>query len=94
MLFILVVVPIFLVLLVVIQLIVCVTDRGPRSRKRLIDLSEEAAERLDFKRHGVTKVRIEEVPGPLDLRYLDLIYPHIPYLDLDYLQPEIPYRFQ
>ena len=44
--------------------------------------------------HGVTKVRIEEVPGPLDLRYLDLIYPHIPYLDLDYLQPEIPYRFQ
>ena len=76
------------------SVIVCVTDRGPRSRKRLIDLSEEAAEQLDFKRHGVTKVRIEEVPGPLDLRYLDLIYPHIPYLDLDYLQPEIPYRFQ
>ena len=76
------------------SVIVCVTDRGPRSRKRLIDLSEEAAERLDFKRHGVTKVRIEEVHGPLDLRYLDLIYPHIPYLDLDYLQPEIPYRFQ
>ena len=76
------------------SVIVCVTDRGPRSRKRLIDVSEEAAEQLDFKRHGVTKVRIEEVPGPLDLRYLDLIYPHIPYLDLDYLQPEIPYRFQ
>ncbi|MGM9796624.1 MAG: septal ring lytic transglycosylase RlpA family protein [Parabacteroides sp.] len=76
------------------SVIVCVTDRGPRSRKRLIDLSERAAELLDFKRQGVTKVRIEEVPGPLDLRYLDLIYPHIPYLDIDYLQPQIPYRFQ
>ena len=76
------------------SVIVCVTDRGPRSRKRLIDLSERASELLDFKRQGVTKVRIEEVPGPLDLRYLDLIYPHIPYLDIDYLQPQIPYRFQ
>ena len=76
------------------SVIVCVTDRGPRSRKRLIDLSERAAELLDFKRQGVTKVRIEEVPGPLDLRYLDMIYPHIPYLDIDYLQPQIPYRFQ
>lgn len=76
------------------SVIVCVTDRGPRSRKRLIDLSERAAELLDFKRQGVTKVRIEEVPGPLDLRYLDLIYPHIPYLVIDYLRPQIPYRFQ
>ena len=76
------------------SVIVCVTDRGPHSRKRLIDVSEQAAELLDFKRQGVTKVRVEEVPGPLDLRYLDLIYPHIPYLDIDYLQPQIPYRFQ
>ena len=76
------------------SVIVCVTDRGPRSRKRLIDVSEQAAELLDFKRQGVTKVRVEEVPGPLDLRYLDLIYPHIPYLVIDYLRPQIPYRFQ
>ena len=76
------------------SVIVCVTDRGPRSRKRLIDVSDQAAELLDFKQQGVAKVRIEEVPGPLDLRYLDLIYPHIPYLDIDYLQPQIPYRFQ
>ena len=47
--------------------IVCVTDRGPRYRKRI-------------------------VPGPLDLRYLDLIYPKIPYLDIDYLRPDPPYR--
>ena len=76
------------------SVIVCVTDRGPRSRKRLIDVSERAAELLDFKQQGVARVWIEEVPGPLDLRYLDLIYPHIPYLDIDYLRPEIPYRFQ
>ena len=76
------------------SVIVCVTDRGPRSRKRLIDISERAAELLDFKQQGVARVWIEEVPGPLDLRYLDLIYPHIPYLDIDYLRPEIPYRFQ
>lgn len=76
------------------SVIVCVTDRGPRSRKRLVDVSERVAELLDFKQQGVAKVRIEEVPGPLDLRYLDLIYPHIPYLDIDYLRPEIPYRFR
>ena len=40
----------------------------------------------------VAKVRIEVVPGPLDLRYLDLIYPKIPYLDIDYLRPDPPYR--
>lgn len=62
--------------------IVCVTDRGPRYRKRIIDVSASAAEILDFIDKGVAKVRIEVVPGPLDLRYLDLIYPKIPYLDI------------
>ena len=50
------------------------------------------AEILDFIDKGVAKVRIEVVPGPLDLRYLDLIYPKIPYLDIDYLRPDPPYR--
>lgn len=72
--------------------IVCVTDRGPRYRKRIIDVSAHAAELLDFIDKGVTKVRIEVVPGPLDLRYLDLIYPKIPCLEVDYLRPEPPYR--
>ncbi|MCS3063463.1 septal ring lytic transglycosylase RlpA family protein [Parabacteroides distasonis] len=72
--------------------IVCVTDRGPRYRKRIIDVSASAAEILDFIDKGVAKVRIEVVPGPLDLRYLDLIYPKIPYLDIDYLRPDPPYR--
>ena len=58
----------------------------------IIDVSASAAEILDFIDKGVAKVRIEVVPGPLDLRYLDLIYPKIPYLDIDYLRPDPPYR--
>ena len=64
------------------SVIVCVTDRGPRRKTRLIDVSENAARKLDFIAKGVTRVRVEVVPGPLDLRYLDLIYPKIPYLDV------------
>ena len=71
--------------------IVCVTDRGPRYRKRIIDVSASAAEILDFIDKGVAKVRIEVVPGPLDLRYLDLIYPKIPNLYIDNLRPDPPY---
>ena len=74
------------------SVIVCVTDRGPHYRKRIIDVSASAAELLDFVDKGIAKVRIEVVPGPLDLRYLDLIYPKIPYLDIDYLRPNPPYR--
>ena len=35
-----------------------VNDRGPFIKNRIIDLSEEAAERLDMKHHGLDKVRI------------------------------------
>lgn len=72
--------------------IVCITDRGPHSKNRIIDLSYSAAKELDFIDRGVTRVRLEIVPGPIDLRYLDLIYPKIPYLDIDYLRPDPPYR--
>lgn len=76
------------------SVIVCVTDRGPRYRKRVIDVSRKAAELLDFISKGITQVRLEIVPGPIDLRYLDLIYPKIPCLDIDYLRPEPPCRIQ
>lgn len=72
--------------------IVCVTDRGPHRSNRIIDLSAKAAEILDFRDRGVTRVRLEVVPGSLDLRYLDLIYPKIPFLETDYLRPDPPYR--
>jgi len=41
---------------------VTVNDRGPYAKGRLIDLSEAAARRLDFRADGVTRVRVEELP--------------------------------
>jgi rare lipoprotein A len=36
-----------------------ITDRGPYAKDRAIDLSKEAAEKLDIKEEGVGKVKIE-----------------------------------
>ncbi|MWV12098.1 septal ring lytic transglycosylase RlpA family protein [Pseudomonas sp. R-28-1W-6] len=41
------------------RVIVRINDRGPSSRKRLIDLSRQAAEQLDMLRAGVAPVRVE-----------------------------------
>lgn len=70
------------------SVIVCVNDRGPHRKGRIVDVSSAAAEILDFKKSGITRVRVEVVPGKIDLRYLDLIYPQKPYLDIDSLLPE------
>ena len=43
------------------SLIVRVNDRGPFHENRLIDVSERAAEALDFKRAGTTSVRVDFV---------------------------------
>lgn len=40
-------------------LIVMVNDRGPFHKNRIIDVSEKAAELLDFKKSGVANVKIE-----------------------------------
>lgn len=39
--------------------ILMVNDRGPFSRKRIIDVSAKAAEALGFRRQGVAKVKVE-----------------------------------
>ena len=44
------------------SLIVMVNDRGPFSQNRLIDLSEKAADILQFKSHGTARVKIEYLP--------------------------------
>lgn len=44
------------------SLIVMVNDRGPFSQNRIIDLSEKAADILQFKSHGTAKVKIEYLP--------------------------------
>jgi rare lipoprotein A len=43
------------------SLIVRVNDRGPYHGNRLIDVSNKAAEMLEFKGHGVARVRVEYV---------------------------------
>jgi rare lipoprotein A len=43
------------------SLIVRVNDRGPYHGNRLIDVSNKAAELLEFKGHGVVRVRVEYV---------------------------------
>src|SRR5689334_9498883 len=43
------------------SLIVRVNDRGPYHGNRLIDVSNKAAELLEFKAHGVARVRVEYV---------------------------------
>src|SRR5579864_6001712 len=49
------------------SLIVRVNDRGPYHGDRLIDVSNKAAELLDFKSVGVARVRVEYVArAPLD----------------------------
>ena len=74
------------------RVIVCVTDRGPFRKGRIIDVSAGAAELLGFKKKGLARVRIEVVPGKIDLSLLDLLYPKIPFLEVDHLRVKPPYR--
>lgn len=77
------------------SVIVCVTDRGPYRKGRIIDVSSGAAKELGFKKKGITRVRIEEVPGPIDLRWLELIYPQYPPIfKMEGMDPPVPYRMK
>ncbi|MBV2144454.1 septal ring lytic transglycosylase RlpA family protein [Falsochrobactrum sp. TDYN1] len=49
------------------SIIVRVNDRGPFERNRIIDLSQKAAELLDYKHHGTADVKVQYVGrAPLD----------------------------
>jgi rare lipoprotein A len=41
------------------SIVVRVNDRGPYAHNRMIDVSEQAAELLGFRRHGLTHVRVQ-----------------------------------
>jgi rare lipoprotein A len=41
--------------------VVRINDRGPNAKKRIIDLSQQAAKQLDMLRDGVVPVRIEQL---------------------------------
>lgn len=43
------------------SVVVRINDRGPHVRARLIDLSQQAAERLDMLRAGVAPVRVQQL---------------------------------
>ena len=45
------------------QVEVTITDRGPFRRGRVIDVSERAARKLGFAAKGVTRVRVDVLPG-------------------------------
>ena len=55
------------------SVIVRVNDRGPYSNDRIIDMSEKAAEMLDYKHHGTANVKVEYV-GRAPLHGLDDAY--------------------
>lgn len=54
--------------------IVRVNDRGPYAKKRIIDLSEQAARIVGTYQHGVTRVQIEVVSPPVLTVELDSIF--------------------
>ena len=72
------------------EVIVKVTDRGPHTRNRLIDLSYSAAERLDILRAGIAKVivtKIDLLPEPLRLIPVPKVF--MPVSPFKYLKPEL-----
>lgn len=81
------------------RVVVCIEDRGPFRKGWIIDVSEEAAEQLDFIQKGITKVRLEIVPGPDKPVYHDFIYPTggIPLLNTEKYRlkkpVKVPFRF-
>jgi rare lipoprotein A len=46
------------------SVIVRINDRGPFVGKRIIDLSEAAAKEIGYRKHGITKVKVEVIQYP------------------------------
>lgn len=46
------------------SVVVLINDRGPYVKPRIIDLSQGAAEKLDFLDDGITRVRLDLLAGP------------------------------
>ena len=46
------------------RVVVRINDRGPYKKNRVIDVTPAVARRLDFKRDGLTKVRIDVLKHP------------------------------
>lgn len=75
------------------RVVVRINDRGPFRRGWIIDLSREAAGQLDFIGRGITRVRIEEVPGPQDYSNLEPLPATVPFIERPELYPAYPSAF-
>ena len=70
--------------------IVKVTDRGPHSRNRLIDLSYAAAKELDIVRAGIAKVEVYKIDIlPELIRLIPIPKVYVPVSKLRFLNPEL-----
>lgn len=74
------------------SVIVCVTDRGPRLKKRVVDVSECAAKALGFIRNGIANVRIEQVAAPVDLSWLKILTTEKAFFDTQSFRINLPMR--
>lgn len=72
------------------SVVVRVTDRGPFRKKRVVDVSESAADLLGFIQKGVTKVRVEPVGGPVDLSWLSLLHTTKAFIDAEPFKADPP----
>lgn len=71
------------------EVIVKVTDRGPHTRNRVIDLSFSAAERLDIIRTGIAKVSITKIEQlPLFMQLIPIPYVSLQVRNFPFLKPE------
>jgi rare lipoprotein A len=72
------------------EVIVKVTDRGPHTRNRLIDLSYCAAERLDIIFAGVAQVEVTKIDLlPEQIRLMPIPKVYVPVSPLRFLNPEL-----
>ena len=70
--------------------IVKVTDRGPHTRNRLIDLSYAAAKELDIVRAGIATVEVYKIDIlPESIRLIPVPKVYVPVSPLRFLSPEL-----
>jgi rare lipoprotein A len=76
------------------SVIVTITDRGPRGKNRIIDVSRAAAEELDFINEGIAHVKIEVVPDTPEVRefiFIETLSPKVFVPAEIYLEPSRAY---
>ena len=77
------------------EVIVKVTDRGPHTRNRLIDLSYRAAKELDIISAGIAKVTIMKIDLlPVKIRLIQIPKVYVPVSPLRFLKPELQLQIQ